>query len=316
MTSFLISRPAYFWLTLFLLAFLEVGHASSCCSGGGGQSICVLTSEQEYQIGFSSSVQQVDGRFDPYGNFRPNEQGTSLGSFTTTFGGAYRLGNDWQIALSVPIVRNERSYSNQLHIANGIGDSIAEGRYLLWEDLAFLSYRPQLVFYGGIRLPTGRSVYDSSGLTEVDVTGDGYVTLHAGASLAKLKRPLSFGADASIYYPMSKEVSAIRGNSISPYIYKAGNKVQLTEAISYLQNEKISYALGLKQQLQFESTVSGTNVAGSAARLYTTTASLNYYYSSNLNFTFSFETPYPFESFSVNQARAQSLSVSLFYGGS
>jgi len=290
-------------------------RAASCCAGGGGQSICVLTSEQKYQFGMSSSYREISGHFDPYGSYSANGIGNSATTMTNVFGGAYRIGEDWQLAVSLPVVQNQKSYSGSKSEASGIGDPVIEGRYLVWEDLNFLAYRPQLTIYSGVRLPFGKSIYNSKDATEVDVTGDGYTTLHVGMNAAKLFRPFKYVVDASYYYPMQKNVTEIHSTSVDPYTIRAGNKIQLVESATYLFNEKVSSGLGLRQSWQFESTVNGSASAGSASRIFSTVASVNYFYDSNMSFSFNYDTPALFEQYLVNQPKSQTVSLAMSYSG-
>ena len=304
-----------FFILMALILGSNIVNASSCCSGGGGQSICVLSSEQKYQVGIGSSYREISGHFDPYGKLNENGAGNATSVETTVFGGAYRFGEDWQLAVSIPVVNNQKEYSYVKSSSAGIGDPVIEGRYLLWEDLNFLAYRPSLTFYGGVRWPLGKSIYNSKNISEVDVTGDGYTTLHVGANAAKLFRPVNFVVDASYYYPTSKDVSEVHGSPVDPYTIRAGNKFQITESATYLLSEKLSYGLGFKQFWQFESTVNNSAVSGSASRLFSNILSVNYFYDSNINLSIGYETPALFSQYLVNQPQSQTISVAMSYGG-
>src|ERR1035437_249590 len=187
------SHKFKFFLVMLLtisLRFAVQAVASSCCAGSGGQSICVLPSEQRYQLGVSTLYRSIEGHFDPYGAYTANDQTTSQRAIITTVGGAYRLNDDWQIGVSIPVIHNDFNFAGSPHTATTLGDPAIEGRYLLWEDLNFLTFRPQLTFYGGVRLPLGESVYTSNDLYDTNVTGDGTATLHAGINASKLYRPV------------------------------------------------------------------------------------------------------------------------------
>ncbi len=300
--------------SVLILASIN-SKAASCCAGGGGQSICILSSEQKYQFGMASSYREIAGHFDPYGNYSASGSGNSTSTLTTVFGGAYRIGEDWQFALNLPFVNNQKEFSNIKSSASGLGDPTIEGRFLLWEDLNFLTYRPALTFYGGISLPFGKSIYTSKEASEVDVTGDGYSTMHVGANAAKLFRPVNFVIDASYYYPMSKNVSEMHGSPVDSYTIRAGNKFQIVESATYLFSEKLSSGIGFKQAWQFESTVNNSAVAGSASRIVSNIVSLNYFHDLSTSFSFSYETPAVFEQYLANQPQSQTISLAISYGG-
>jgi len=304
-----------FFAVLLIFLSREV-KASSSCAGTSGQSICILPSEQHYQFGATTSYRATSGVFDPYGYYIPNSDGTSLTSITTVLGGAYRLGEDWQLGLSIPIVRNERQLSGKDHTATSIGDPVLEGRYTLWEDLAFLRYRPQLSFYGGMRFPLGTSVYTSTDPSGVDVVGEGTPVLHAGIGSSKIYYPIKLTVDGTYFYPVAKSVTQMRGVSVAtPYTLKSGNRFQLLESLGYLVNEKWTISAGLKQLWIFESSVDGNAVSGSAGRLFTTIASVNYFVNPAVGLGLSYETPAPFYQYLANQPNAQTVALAATYGG-
>lgn len=290
--------------------------ASSCCAGSGGQSICVLPEEQRYQIGVSTLYRSVEGQFDRYGEYTSNNNDTSKKSVTTTVGGAYRFNDEWQLGFSLPVVHNEYKFSNQRHSATELGDPTLEARYLLWDDLNFLKFRPQLVFYGGARFPLGNSVYSSRDLYDTNVTGDGTYTLHAGVDASKIYRPVKLTLDGAFFFPFSKHVTQMRGTDLSsPYSLKPGNRIQTIESVTYLHNEKWSATLGIKQLWEFETSVNGNSVSGSATRLFTSLASINFFYEGVWSIGTTYETAYPFYSYIANQPFAQSVSLAVTYGG-
>ena len=139
--------------------------------------------------------------------------------------------------------------------------------------------------------------------------------MHLGVNAAKLYRPVNFVVDASYYYPMKKDVTAIHDAPVSNYSLKPGNRMQLTEAATYLHSQKISSGLGFRQQWEFESSVDGNSVAGSAGRLFTSILSVNYFHDSYLSMSLNYETPFPFLQYLVNQPRTETLSLALLYGG-
>ncbi|MBI2521872.1 MAG: hypothetical protein HYV97_15760 [Bdellovibrio sp.] len=304
----------------FLLAALCLGYfdnllASSCHSGGGGQVINVLSSEQHFQLGASTQYRSVEGQFDPYGNYRANSPETTKQSFITTIGGAFRLNDDWQIGASAPMIHNDYEISMQNHSSTAMGDPAIEARYMLWEDLNFLTFHPEISLYGGARLPMGNSIHHSHDPYGADITGEGVTTLHAGIASSKLYRPIKFSLDASFFYPLKKYVTHLHNEPISsPYTMKTGNRVQTSESIAYLFNGWSS-TLGLKQLWQFETSVDRQSTQGSAARLFTTQIGFNYFYADVWTIGVSYETAFPFYRYEANQPYAQTVALSMTYSG-
>ncbi|MCM2279874.1 MAG: hypothetical protein NDJ89_17505 [Oligoflexia bacterium] len=292
-------------------------HATACCAGGGGQSICVLPTEQDFQFGLSTAFKLSAGEFDAYGNYTPIRDGNSWRSTTTTFGAAYRLSDYWQLGLSVPIVRNDQVISGTKKAATGLGDPVLEGRYALWDDLGFLPYRPGLTLYAGMKLPLGTSLYRSADPFETDVTSDGLIVMHAGASASKLYRPIKLQLDGGVFYPFARNVEAVRGAAVpEPYRVKPGNRIQTSESISYLLNTEWSAFVGLRQLWQLHSRTSADGTLdGSAARLFTGQAGMSYSQGASWTLLASYETASPFARYLVNQAKVQSVTLMASFGG-
>ncbi len=313
---FLKPHFSFYITAILLLISAQESFASSCCAGGGGQSICVLPAEQSYQLGLTTNYRYIRGEFDPYGNYTSYPSSTSSQQIITTAGGAYRLNDEWQLGLSVPFTRAQQNTATSSHHATAMGDPAVEGRYLLWEDLAFLRYRPQLSLYAGARFPFGTSVYNTTDPYALDAVGDGTTTFHMGANASKLYRPMKYTLDSTFFYPMSKQVNEMRGQPVSsPYDLKLGNRIQLAESAAYLVNEHWSITGGLRQLWVFQSKMNGNSVNGSAQRLFTSLASLSYSYDNSWALGLTYETAFPFYRYQANQAYAQSVAMAVTYGG-
>ncbi|MBI2605000.1 MAG: hypothetical protein HYW49_02850 [Deltaproteobacteria bacterium] len=310
-----VASPAV--LALLGAAFATAGaQASPCCAGSGGQSICVLPSEQRYQLGLATSYREVQGHFDPYGEYSANPKGVSSRSVTTVVGAAYRVREDLQAGLSVPTVSSYQSLPGKSLSATGLGDPALEGRYTLLEDLSFLKYQPQLSFYGGLRFPLGKSVYDSTDPYGANVFGDGAYTAHAGLNASKIYYPLKPALDAAYFHPFPRTVDRMRGAAVAtPYSFQNGDRLQLLESATLLLGDHFSGTAGLKQLWIFQSRRNGNAVDGSAGRLFSTLASLNYFHDASWSFGLSHETAFPFYQYEASQADARVFSMSVVYGG-
>ena len=301
---------------LFTASAAEPAIAASCCAGGGGQSICVLPAEQHYQVGLSNTYRSIKGEFDPYGNYTSYPSGTSSQQIISVLGGAYRVNDDWQLGVSIPFTRTEQSTPSSSHQATAMGDPAIEGRYLLLEDLAFLKYRPQLNLYAGARFPLGTSVYNTTDPYALDAVGDGTTTFHIGANASKLYRPFKVTLDGTFFYPLSHNVDQMHGQAVaSPYQLKLGNRFQMAESAAYLFNERWSSSVGFRQLWILQSTIDGKPSDGSAQRLFTSLASVNYSLDNSWALGFTYETAFPFYKYQANQAYAQSVAMAITYGG-
>ncbi len=310
------SKVFYF---IFLIAWIFLNpvslYAQSCHGGGGGQVLAVLSSGQRYQLAHATSYRLTQGRFDPYGRYIEEAPSTSYRSLVTLWGAAYRLSESWQAGLTLPFIYNDYSISTLERSSASLGDPIGEIRYLLWEDLGFLKYRPSVSFYGGIRIPLGKSLAESSDPLGTDVTSDGILTPHLGISLSKIYSPLKLTWDGSFFYPFQKTISKMRGKSIPSYVLKNGNRFQMAQSISYLLNEHVTGSLGIKQMWQRPNLNDVQIVWGSAARLFSTLASLSYAPNTSWGFTLSYDNAFPFYRYLVNQPKTKTFLVAGLYNG-
>ena len=315
------SRPSFKFATLLLCSLLCLcvqtqAFAASCCARGGGQSVCVLPDEQRYQFGMTSSYKPVQGRFDPYGYYAANPDGDSLTTATMAFGFAYRLGEGWQVGVSLPVVHTSETLSGTSRTSTALADPTVEARYTLWEDLAFLTYRPQLSLYGGVRIPTGPSIYSSSDQTGIDAVSEGLMVGYFGLNTSKFYRPFKLSFDGGFFYPFKKTVTEMHGAPVSTsYSLKSGNRIQLVEAASYLFNERWSTGAGLKQFWQSATAIDGNIADGSAGRLFSSVVSVNYFYNPAWSFAANYETVFPFYHYLANQPNYQAISLAANYGG-
>lgn len=307
---------SFLFFTLALVCSSTFSEASTCCAGGGGQSICVLPAEQRYQVGIANTYRTVEGEYNPYGYYSGNSNGNTFDQIVTVLGGAYRFNDEWQLGLSIPFINNQQKISGISKKASAMGDPALEARFLFWEDLAFLTYRPQLDFYFGVRLPLGTSVYTTSDTYALDAVGDGTTTIHIGANVSKLYRPFKLTFDSAYFYPISRNVNELRGKSVvEPYELKLGNRFQFSESLAYLFSESWSGAVGLRQLWVLQSSINGSEADSSAQRLYTSLVSISYSRDISWNAALSMETVYPFGQYAANQSNSQSVSLALTYGG-
>jgi hypothetical protein len=290
--------------------------AASCHGGGGGQTLFVLPSEQNYQLGFSTSYRLTQGYFDPYGDYVANPENVSSNSKTLLLGNAFRLNEDWQAGFTLPIISNESIFPNQRLSATGLGDPAAEVRYTYWEDLHFLKYRPSLAFTAGLKLPLGTSVYNSSDPYGTNVMGDGFWIAHLGANASKKFAAAKLSGEVTFFNPFSKTVTEMRGKPVSNYYeLQSGTRFQTQASLTYLFNEHWSVSTGIKHFWQLQSRVNGTSAEGSATRLFTSSLAASYSYDRSWSFAVGLETISPFHRYQVNQPSFESFGLIASYGG-
>lgn len=301
-------------LTAVLTLSAPDAKSASCHGGGGGQSLTSLSAEQAFQLGISSNYRTVLGFFDPYGDYSGNPDGASSTSKTMVLGASFRLREELQGALSLPVIVLDRAYRNSQMSSTGAGDPVLEAKYTVWDDIGFLPFRPQLDITGGLRLPVARSVYNSSNPNEV--FGDGLWTAHVGISGSKRRGFLKVGLDGTFFYPFLKNVTQMGGELLrQAQAFKSGNRLQIQESLTFLISHRWSAGLNFKQFWQLGAERDDFALPGSASRLFSSGANLSFAPNPWVSVSAAFETVAPFYRYLANQPNFQSLSLTATYSG-
>lgn len=304
-----------FLTAIAMVVFSGHARASSCCAASGGQTICVLPDEQNYQVGVATSVEEMLGHTDGVGRFHRQDDTVVVRRYAWIIGAAYRVTEDVQLSVSLPTLFNKQRFSKDEHTATGLGDTTFEGRYSLWQDLAFLRYRPSVSFYSGARLPTGTSVYDAQDRFSTDVTGDGFVSPYLGVSVAKLYQPWRFSVDASVIVPLGLHVTSMHQKPlITPYDYREGLRFQFAQGASYLINSKWSASLTTLFTLRFLTKVDAQAVLHSGGRRLSLDGAIHYFHSAALQVNVGLSSSLPMTNLDRNQAQLAALRLSVAYG--
>ena len=313
------------YLSSFLLLFsllLTTSHvrevlAASCHGGGGGQSIVVIPSGQHYQVGMVNSYTFTKGQVDPYGFYLPSSEDTSLSTMASTLGLGYRLSESFQVGINLPLIYTQQTLSQTKNSHTSMGDPLVELRYGLLDDLAFLKLHPQLSLYGGLQLPLGTSIYNSTDPYEGDIVSDGLTTTYVGFNTSKNYRPIQLVFDGSFFYPFEKKVTKRKSNSIpNPYTLKSGNRIQLSESLNVFLGNKLVASFSLNQLWGLSSSINGEALPASRSRLFSTSLGLGYTFNTSWGIGLSYQTPFPFEKYLAKQSKTQTISLAITYGGS
>ena len=289
--------------------------AASCHGGGGGQSVVVLPSGQHYQVGIVNSYTFTKGQIDPYGAYIPSSGDNSSSTMTSVLGVGYRLAESWQVGINLPFIHTRQLISQIKNSHTSMGDPLIELRYSVLDDLAFLKFHPQVSLYGGLRLPLGTSVYNSSDSYGSDIVSDGLTTTYIGFNASKNYRPIQLVFDGNFFYPFSKKVTKMKSNPVTnPYILKSGNRIQLSQGINVFLTNKWITSLNLSQVWGFASSVDGEVLSASRSRLFSTLIGLAYTFNPSWGMGLSYQTPFPFERYLAKQFKTQTVSLGMTYG--
>ncbi|MFO7157133.1 MAG: hypothetical protein DIU72_011020 [Pseudomonadota bacterium] len=158
-------------LTGLILALLpEPGHAQACCAGAAAGQLGRLALHEEALVGLDLRAERTLGSFDDDGAYRP--YGSDVFLFQQSLLGTLRLGERAQVGTVLPLVQNYASTRRESGFGGGVGDVQFAARY----DFSFAGqslHTPGLAALGGVSLPTGRALEETTHPLGVDATGRG-----------------------------------------------------------------------------------------------------------------------------------------------
>jgi len=214
---------------LLLLAWPSAVRAASCC-GGGSASFLVLPKLAEWELSLKAGWEHYDGYWDADGDWRPDPPDSDLNQYRLIAGLAYRLGDRWQMALSVPYVFNDNRYSGVDSGENDFGDATIGIRYETFKYVMCLtdveSWRDLIpaVYLGmGLTIPTGASPYDDIP-NSFDITGRGSYALLWNVLMEKTIFPWNLGVDLGYAIHFPRDVNREYGQYVEPYEKELGDR--------------------------------------------------------------------------------------------
>ncbi len=158
--------------------------AAACC-GSGNLFPALISGDERMQLTATTLLASVVGEASDVGAFVPRGAGDSETRQTLRLDFATLISDRWQLGVSVPVARRARSRNGSSAEALGLGDA---GLMVGYEAVPLWSYsrwKPKVVAFASVTLPTGRAPFHSASLYQVDALGRGYWTLTLGALAQK-----------------------------------------------------------------------------------------------------------------------------------
>jgi hypothetical protein len=196
-------------LILILVVSTKTASASSCC-GQSPASFVVLSLDQKISVNTSYSMIESQGRI-----FNSNE--------FYLWENKKRQVQAFQLNVAGTINSNQQYFITSSFLAGTYSDSISSGRsqhlsdtqvgYTLevLPEYSFSFWRPVVYFSLIANLPTGKSIYDDSSLSEgTDVTGHNQWGAGAGLTARKVYFPLTLTFQARSLRIFAKEFDQLQ----------------------------------------------------------------------------------------------------------
>ncbi|MBF0351154.1 MAG: hypothetical protein HQM11_08975 [SAR324 cluster bacterium] len=202
--------------------------AASCC-GGGSASALVMPKFSSAMLDISLDVEQYDGFWDRQGKWRSDPPDSGLRQFRLNTGAAYRLGDNWQTAMSLPYVWNDNHYSGIDSQTQGVGDTkwslwyeTFENVTCVWKIYSLADLKPALYYGLTLTLPTGISPFDQVN-DSFDVTGRGFYRLEGNILLEKTIYPWNMSLLLTYGKSLKRPVNREYGEYVTPYDKQPGD---------------------------------------------------------------------------------------------
>lgn len=174
-------------LVALALAFLpRAAEAQACCAGAAAGQLGRLALHEEALVGLDLRAFRTQGAFGDDAIFRATE--VEALQFEQSLLATVRLGHPAQLGVVLPLVQSYARTRREAGFGGGVGDVQLQARY----DFTFAGQSlsvPGIALVGGLVLPTGRALEETTHPLGVEATGRGAFRASGGLGLEQ-----SFGA--------------------------------------------------------------------------------------------------------------------------
>ncbi|MBL7670865.1 MAG: hypothetical protein JNM39_10300 [Bdellovibrionaceae bacterium] len=175
----LLSRTLLVWM--MISAFTEIALGAACCGGGGGSASGPSLIADDNMALFASSYSMTEvvvDNVDSKGIWRVSSEHQQIKSLKLEL--SHVFWDRWQAGLALPFF--SRSQYGQSY--SGLGDIAGMVGYEILPDWNYNFYRPKILGYLQLTLPTGKSKMESE-IGGLDSRGNGLWALGAGTLITK-----------------------------------------------------------------------------------------------------------------------------------
>ena len=278
----------FFTLFMVLIGTYSSAHAASCC-GGGASSGIILPKFNDAMWDISVSHERYDGAWTKQGVYQDDPDGSDLLQRRLDLSYAYRLAEQWQLNIGLPLVDNQNKYSGDSSSVQGLGDMPLSVWYEAFDKVTCVykingweSLKPSLYFGTSLTLPTGISPYSDRIDRSDDITGLGFYRLDANMIIEKTVYPYSLSWQGKYGYTFERPVNQENGQAVEPYNKKLGDRTASIFSAAYtwfLPNLSMLSLTASHSQLE-EQSAKYDGVTDSNSGLKKTTLGLSLAYSS------------------------------------
>lgn len=294
-------------LSLLLAGFISQSlYGAACCGGEGPKSFLQLRELQSYQLGISTSLKDIYGRYDEYGDLIRTDKSQT---YTLSAGAAAKVTEDLDAQLLVPWVYQVKEYTGNPNSAGNLGDISVGARYALVRAFFHDDWYPSIFVSGGLKFPTGTVEALSNEGKITPGSGNGIWEPYLGVFLQKNVGFATLGLSATYTGRFKRTVDTVQG----PQSVKEGDRVTLGESGTIPLSERWSLTLGSNQTWDMARQLNGSAVADSAARFVTGVVSTTYFLTRYWAMSVEGEAALPIAKLGVNQQAARTITMTTSY---
>ncbi|MGR6872757.1 hypothetical protein ACU6U9_10715 [Pseudomonas sp. HK3] len=229
----------FFALFIFLTSSSSITYAASCC-GGGASSGIILPKFNNQMWDVSVSHERYDGAWTKEGVYQDDPADSDLLQRRLDFSYAYRLADQWQINVGLPLVDNQNKYSGDNSSVQGLGDMQLSIWYEAFNKVTCVykingweSLKPSIYFGTSLTIPTGISPYSDRVDSSSDITGLGFYRLDANMIIEKTVYPYSISWQGKYGYTFERPVNQEYEKPVKPYNKKLGDRTASIFSAAY-----------------------------------------------------------------------------------
>lgn len=282
--------------------------AQACCAASQADGPSRLSAGQVATVGVAATGQRYSSNFSGTSHRRLDNPGHE---FRQSLFGGLRIGDDWQVGASVPVVQNHRQNAEHTEWGAGLGDISARGRYEINPTgLAFDG--PGIGVVAAATVPTGRSPQTSMERNETalqaDVTGSESMRFETGLQLEWAWHNWFVAADAGLWqalpYTDHRDDRVLPGTGT-----RARVSTGRTVDVSWLWNNNLNLAAGLSTSHQTNRRIDGVSIDDTAERMTTVSAQVGGYPTKSLHLMVSATYDVPVDYAGANRMAGPGIGV-------
>ena len=274
-------------------------------------------SPSHYELEMSTSLKATQGGFNQYGEYVGYPDGSNAYTLTTTFGFAYRFNQQWETVLTLPIKRSSQDFPTGSTRSTSVGGAGGTVKFHIsgWAH-------PDI--HAGFGSPWKYNKTATAGDPKASLSPDSGDSTPPGASIpvgvgfshSFSKFRLAFDSTYTFILPNDQNLSDAPPGYPQVAV-KAANRIKISQGVAYQLSKEWKLNAGTSQQWSGNTQADGTEIAGTASRVYMTKLGASFSPTGQWRYSLTYETLFPFYAYAANQTFGPGVALMIsFVGGS